>query len=181
MNDPNDSLLYLQIAVALASTGCCAALVRKAASFHAKLWLGALVFLISTAIFTLLSVHIPLFFLSGSDRVQYQLSIDIMMFGTAGLVLMAIIGFAVDHMSERPSWLMLAAAACMAIGLFPFWYQFNQDTLNERYQIKIVEPEKQKSTLESILRQTPTPDTGSANTTGEADTEPNTSEGSKSN
>jgi hypothetical protein len=175
VNDPSSALLYLQIAIALAGTVCCAALIRKALSFHEKRWIAAAIFLVGTAVLSLLSVHIPLFFLSESERVQHHLTTDIMMFGSAGLILIAIIGFAIDHISERPNWLMVAAAACMSTGLFPFVYRFNQESLNQQYRIKIVEQDQPKNTLESILEATP------QSTTGNDSTEENAPETSNSN
>jgi hypothetical protein len=137
--DPN-RLLYLQIVIAVAAAVSSGMLVRKAVSFHSRLWLGIAVYCLSVVVFSYLATHIPLYSMSNSSHIQDHLTVDIMMFGSLGLVIAALIGFAIDHMYERPSWLMVAAAASLSIGVFPFFYGFNREKLNQQYKINIVQP-----------------------------------------
>jgi hypothetical protein len=154
VNDPSSALPYLRIAIALAAIVCSTALIRKAINFHADLRLGAIAFLGSTVLFSLLSVHIPLYFMSGSERIQHHLAADVIMFGASGLILIAIIGFTIDHMMERPNWLMVAAAAVVSMGIFPFLYRFSQESLNQRYDITIVQPDLTKISPKPVIEET---------------------------
>lgn len=142
MGDKSNTLLFIQIVVAIASFVCTVAVIRKIISFHARLVIAAVVFILCAATFTYLGVAIPLSFFSESKRTQLALTVDIMMFSSIGLVLVGIICFAVDHMYERPTFLVLAAAAIFSIGSTPFLYKFQQDSYNTKYEITIVEPEE---------------------------------------
>jgi hypothetical protein len=141
MDKHDDILFYIQIIVAVVAFTCGSMLIRKAFSFDNRIWLFGLVLLLSSAVLSYLGLHIPLYFLGGGDAVQYNLSIDIMMFGTGILFVVAIVGFAIDHMWERPTWLMVAAAAAFSVGIFPFLYRYQRDALNQQYEIRIVLPE----------------------------------------
>lgn len=163
MNDPSSALLFARIAIAVAAITCAAALIRKAINFHADLRLGAIAFFVCTALFSLLSIHIPLYFMSGSERIQHHLAADVIMFGAAGLVVIAIIGFTIDHILERPNWLMVAAAAVFSIGIFPFLYRLSQESLNKQYQITIIEPEQPEISPGSLFKSTSSSANSNAN------------------
>jgi uncharacterized protein YacL len=154
LNDPSSVLPFLRIAIAIAAIVCSAALIRKAINFHADLRLGAVAFLVSTVLFTMMSVHIPLYFMSGSERIQHHLAADVIMFGASGLIVIAIIGFAIDHIKERPNWLMVAAAAVISMGIFPYLHEFSQESLNQRYDITIVQPDPTKISPEPLIDKT---------------------------
>lgn len=153
MEEKSNSLLIIQMVLVFASTVATLALVRKALSFHNRLWLALLVFVGSTIAFTYLGVAIPLFFFGNADRVQYSLSIDLMMYSAIGLLFLGIIAFALDHAYEWPTCLMIAAAAVFAIGLSPLYYRFQTDKLNQEYGITVVDPIPPKETM-------PPPDSG---------------------
>lgn len=140
MIDPDSALLYIQIGIAVAAAICAAALIRKALNFHGNLRSGGVVLAVCIPIFSYLSIHLPMYFMSESEYIQLHLASDVFMFGSAGLVVIAIIGFTIDHMSERPNWLMASAAAVVCIGILPFLYRFSQDGLITKYRITIVEP-----------------------------------------
>lgn len=141
VENKSNSLLILQILLASVSVLATVALARKVVNFHNKLWLAIIVFIVAVLAFTYLSVTIPLYFMGDSERVQYNLSIDLILFGAIGLIAVGILGFAMDHLYERPTWLVVAAAAIFSIGLAPFYYQVFSTNLNSRFEIKIVEPE----------------------------------------
>ncbi len=147
MDDKSNTLFYIQLAVVLGSLICTGVLIRKAASFHTKLWLAGLVFVVASIAFTFLGVTIPIFFFSDSQKVQSSLTIDIMIFSAIGLILIGIICFAIDHMYERPTYLVISAAAILAVGLTPFYYNFKQDQINEYFNIEIVPPEPPRETI----------------------------------
>ena len=100
-----------------------------------------------TAGFTYLSVVLPLFFFVESEQIQHNLSVDLMMYGALGLMVIGILGFAIDHMYERPTWLVVAAAAVLSIGIAPLFYRYQQDNLNESFKVKIVSSEPPAQTI----------------------------------
>lgn len=140
MEIDSGSLLYMQYGVGIAALLTCGLLIRKAVSFHGRIWLGIVVFVFSAILLTYFSVHLPLKFLGESDRVQHHLLVDIMMYGTGGLIIVGVIGFAIDHMHERPNMLMVAAAAALAVALLPFFYRFQRESLHRSYKITIIQP-----------------------------------------
>lgn len=147
MNDKSNVLLTLQIVVLIGSLAATSLFVRKALNFHGRLWLALLVFFVCTAGFTYLSVVLPLFFFVESEQIQHNLSVDLMMYGALGLMLIGIIGFAIDHMYERPTWLVVSAAAVLSIGISPLFYRYQQDKLNESFKVKIVSSEPPAQTI----------------------------------
>lgn len=147
MIDKSNTLLILQVVVLIGSLAATTLFVRKAISFHGRLWLALLVFVVCTAGFTYLSVVVPLFFFVESEQIQHNLSVDLMMYGALGLMLVGIIGFAIDHMYERPTWLVVAAAAVLSIGIAPLFYRYQQDNLNESFKVKIVSSEPPAQTV----------------------------------
>lgn len=151
MIDKSNMLLILQVIVLIGSLAATTLFVRKALNFHGRLWLALIVFLVCTIGFTYLSVVIPLFFFMESEQIQHNLSVDLMMYGALGLMLIGIISFAIDHMYERPTWLVVAAAAVFSIGVAPLFYRFQQDTLNQSFKVKIV-------SNEPPLESSPSPD-----------------------
>lgn len=119
-------------------------LVIKAFSFHSEYLISSILGLVGTALFTAAGLLIPLKFLSGTTSLQEHLFADLMMYGISGLVVVAILCFIVDHLFERPSFLMLAAAACFAILIFPWIYLGAPQMFNEKFQITIGVPEPEK-------------------------------------
>lgn len=149
MDDKSNILLYIQIVVLLGSFICTGALIRKAINFHARLGIGLGVFAACTIAFIYLGISVPLTLLSETTRIQSNLTVDVMMYSAIGLISIGIICFAIDHVFEIPTCLMIAAAAILSIGLAPFFYRMRQDSFNESYKINVVAPEPPRETLPS--------------------------------
>lgn len=116
-------------------------LILKSLSFQSQYLQSLLVGLFGTIVFTAAGLLIPLAFFSGKDYQQDHLLADLLMFGISGLVLVGIFCFIVDHLNEKPNFLMLAAAASLGVALFPWVYIVFHKDLNAGFQIAIVQPE----------------------------------------
>ncbi len=147
MFDKSNSLLYFELVVLLGSIIATFFFVRKAINFHGRPLIGVPIFLICLVAFIHFGTTIPLSFHAESERVQYNLTVDLIMYGSIGLLAIGIAGFAIDHIFERPTFLVVAAAALLSIGLLPFYYRMRCDSLNHSYEIKIVEPTSPKQTI----------------------------------
>ncbi len=147
MFDKSNSLLYVQLVVLVGSIIATVFFVRKAINFHGRPLIGIPVFFICLVAFIHFGTTIPLSLHAESERVQYNLTVDLIMYGSIGLLAIGIAGFAVDHIFERPTFLVMAAAALLSIGLLPFYYKVRCDDLNHSYEIKIVEPVVPKQTI----------------------------------
>jgi len=116
-------------------------LILKSLSFQSQYLQSSLVGLLGTIVFTAAGLLTPLAFFSGKDYQQDHLLADLLMFGISGLVAIGICCFIVDHLNERPNFLMLAAAASLGVVLFPWIYIVFHKELNAGFQIAIVQPE----------------------------------------
>ena len=151
MDDKAISVFYLQIIVAIASLICSAALMRKALSFQSRYWRSALVFILALISLTYISVTLPLYFMSGTQQVIEYLVIDLMMYGGTSLVLIGIFGFVMDHLYERPMWLVIAAAAILSVGLGTFYFTIRQERLLNRFEIQLVDAPTTESISEPVV------------------------------
>lgn len=135
------SLWVVLVVVSLVALATGVGLVVKAFSFQSQYLLGGSVGILGTLCFTALGLLVPLVVLSGKTYQQSHLLVDLMMLGVSGLVVLGVVFFIVDHLQERPNFLILAASASLAIGIFPWLYVVSSVKLNEQFQIAVVGPE----------------------------------------
>jgi len=128
--------------VSLAALVTGVGLVIKALSLQSHYLVSSLIGIFALAVLTAIGLLAPLAFLSGKQYQQSHLFADLLMMGISGLVILGVTFFIVDHLQERPGFLMLAAAASLAIGIFPWIYILNIERFNKQFDISITSPEK---------------------------------------
>lgn len=137
-----DPLLWIVIGIiSLAAIITGSGLIAKAFSFQNRYGVSLAICLISTLLLTSAGVLVPLLILAGQTYDQHSLLVDILMIGISMLFLIAVASFIVDHLAERPDFLMIAAGACFSIALFPWTYQLFRNPLNDRFRILVIQPE----------------------------------------
>ena len=102
--------------------------------------LALLLCIICTAAFAGGGLSLPFYLHQGNQVTEQNLVVDLMLFGLAPLIMIALVGYAMDHLMERPSMLMIGAAACFAMPVIPVGGWFRSEML-ERFQITIVAPD----------------------------------------
>lgn len=117
-------------------------LVIKAFSFQNHYLASSINGILALAILSSIGLLGPLALLAGKQYQQSHLLADLLMFGVSGLVVLGVVFFIIDHLQERPGFLMLAAAASLSIGVFPWIYILNVERFNKLFDISIIAPEK---------------------------------------
>jgi hypothetical protein len=148
VSDNDKIVVVVQSILALGAIATCVGMWRKALNFHPFRIVALIVFFVATAVLTAAALLTPLYFFGEGVYAQSQLRVDLLTYGMAGLFVVGIMGFYVDHMRERPNWLLVGAAACLSIALFPLIYLLTQDSLHQRFQIKIVPESEVKKTVD---------------------------------
>lgn len=116
-----------------------AGLLAKAFNFQRRYLFGIAFCSLWTVVLTAAGVLLPLVILAGQPYEQQHLLADLMMIGITCLVVIAVGSFIVDHLTERPKYLLLGAGACFAIAIFPWIYQVFREPLNDHFRIAITE------------------------------------------
>lgn len=138
-----DPLLWIIIGIlSLAAILTAAGLIVKAFSFQNRYLASILFFILFAVMLTAVGLVVPLMILSGQTYFEHRnLLVDVLMMGISGLVVIAIASFIVDHLMERPIFLMLSAGACLAIALLPWAYHFFSGPLNNQFRISVLPPD----------------------------------------
>lgn len=137
-----DPLVWVVLAViSLGALATGVGLIFKSLSFQSQYLQSLVVGLVGTILFTAAGLLVPLAFFSGQNYQQDHLLADLMMFGISGLAVVGIVCFIIDHLNERPSFVMLAASASLAVVIFPWIYIAFNKRLNDQFKITIVAPE----------------------------------------
>lgn len=137
-----DPILWIVLGViSLAAILTGVGLIAKAFSFQSGIAASLVICVVSSLLLTAAGVLLPLLILAGQTYEQHTLFVDILMIGITGLVLIAVASFMVDHLTERPSCLMISAGACFAIAVFPLTYQLFRGSLNDHFRIEITQSE----------------------------------------
>ncbi len=149
-----EPMLIVQSVVGLVAGITGIFLLLKAFSFQMSYVFGMLMCLLSTALLTMVGLMIPLLVNSGETILQSHLTADVLMYGTATLIVVAILAFIIDHVTEFPAILTVAAAACFSIAIFPWIYWSQQGQLNDRFSIVITQPQpKGNETAKELIQE----------------------------
>lgn len=149
-----DPMMIVQAVVGLVAVITGIFLLMKAFSFQMSYVFGLLLCLLSTLALTLVGLLIPLLVNAGETVLQSHLTADVLMYGIAALIGIAILAFIVDHVIEFPAILTVSAAACFSVGLFPWIYWSQQSKLNDRFSIVIAQPQpKGNETAKELIQE----------------------------
>ncbi|MBX3422582.1 MAG: hypothetical protein KF752_13595 [Pirellulaceae bacterium] len=133
-------VIIVQAIVGLVGIVTGVALLVKAFSFQYGFARGILIHALSLLLLLPAGLLMPLWLLSGEPHQLAHLQADVLMYGISGLLGVAILCFIIDHLTEFPGMLLVAAAACFAAAIFPWIYWAGATSLHQRFSIQIVEP-----------------------------------------
>jgi hypothetical protein len=102
-------------------------------------WFSILLVLLVTGILLALALYVPFAVDAGKQDVDsLEMLTDVLIFGAVPLGLLALVGYVLDHLQERPLMVLLASSACFAIALLPIAFFFFEDRLQAHFQITMV-------------------------------------------
>ncbi len=96
-----------------------------------------------------LAFHIPFWLSSGKSVGLFETLIDLLLYGVFPLVAVGLIAYAMDHFSERPLMIVLAAATCISVAGLPVAYYFLAESYRDKYDINLPDSEESETSVDS--------------------------------